>query len=77
MGGAKFLYLKIVKKITLCCKYALFISKNTFFPLKTCIFAFFVVPLQRTFQFGIWTGVSPVGRIVSSGSPFFLDEVSV
>ena len=30
-----------------CCKYALFLYKNTFFPKKICVFAFFVVPLQR------------------------------
>ena len=29
-----------------CCKYALFLYKNAFFPKKICIFAFFVVPLH-------------------------------
>ena len=29
-----------------CCKYALFLYKNAFFPKKICVYAFFVVPLQ-------------------------------
>ena len=32
-----------------CSKYAIFLYKNTFFPQKICIFAFFVVPLQPIF----------------------------
>ena len=30
-------------------KYAIFLYKNTFFPQKICVFAFFVVPLQPIF----------------------------
>ena len=32
-----------------CCKYTLFLYKNTFFSKNICVFAFFVVPLHPIF----------------------------